>query len=148
MIQNWTMVIRRYLFRKNKRIFFTEASDRETKSWLTIAHKETIHKTYRNDLCVFATRNYLEGYKINKSLSSLLVYRRIVLSAEKLSSKFHKYLEALLLGQLLIFWTILQPWVSPSDIPAAKRALFTNYIVDHKANWFRYQGQCVAFKYH
>ena len=82
----------------------------------------------RNNLCVFALRNYLEGYKINKSLSGLVVYRSIVLSAEKLSSKCHKYLKALLLGQLFIFWTILQPWALSSGIPAAERGLFSYYI--------------------
>ena len=112
-----------------KKFFFTEANDRETKGWLTIiADKETIYKMYRNDLCVLAMRNYLEGYKINKFFSGLLVYRGIVPLAERLSSKFHKC-------SLFIFWTILQPWVSPSDIPAAERGLpvFTNYVVDHGA---------------
>ena len=45
--------------------------------------KKTVH------LCVFALRNYLEDYKINKPLSGLLVYRRIMPLAERLSSKSH-----------------------------------------------------------
>ena len=37
----------------------------------------------------FALRNYSEGYKINERLSGLLVYQKIMPSAERLSSKFH-----------------------------------------------------------
>ena len=36
-----------------------------------------------------ALRNYSEGYKINKPLFGSLLYRRIMPSAERLSSKFH-----------------------------------------------------------
>ena len=48
-----------------------------------------------------------------------------MLLAERSSSKFHSCprLEALLLGQLFIFWTILQPWALSSDILAAGRGL-------------------------
>ena len=61
------------------------------KSWLIIPHKETRkdHKLCRNDLHAFELRNYSEGYKRNKPLSGLLVYRRIMPSAERLPSKFH-----------------------------------------------------------
>ena len=52
---------------------------------------EKIHKTCRNDLSAFALRNDSEGYKINKPLSGLLVYRRIMRSAERLSSKFRRF---------------------------------------------------------
>ena len=48
-----------------------------------------IHKICRDDLRAFALRNYSEGYKINKPLFGLLVYRRLMPSAKRLSSKFH-----------------------------------------------------------
>ena len=50
---------------------------------------ENIHKICRNDVRVFALRNYSEGYKINKPLSGLLVYGGIMPLAERLSFKFH-----------------------------------------------------------
>ena len=43
-----------------------------------------VHKICINDLSVFTLRNYSEGYKINKPLSSLLVY---VLNISQLPSK-------------------------------------------------------------
>ena len=48
---------------------------------------EKIYKICRKDLCVFALRNYSEGYKTNKLISSFLVYHRIMPLAERLSSK-------------------------------------------------------------
>ena len=51
--------------------------------------QEKILKIWRNDIRAFTLRNYSEGYKINKPLSGLLVYRRIMPSAERLSLKFH-----------------------------------------------------------
>ena len=76
---------------ENKRILFAEASDGEIKAgWRFRTKKhEKIRKISRNDLRAFALRNYSEGYKINKPFSGFLVYRRIVPSAERLSSKFH-----------------------------------------------------------
>ena len=77
---------------ENIRILFAEASSGEIKKLVdNSAQRNTkkIHKIYRNDLCAFALRNYSEGYKMNKPLSGLLVHRRIMPSAERLSSKFH-----------------------------------------------------------
>ena len=45
----------------------------------------------------------------------------------KLSQNFTVALEALLLGQLFMFWTIFQPWALSSDISAVRRGLFTKY---------------------
>ena len=76
---------------KQKNTFCRSQWRKKLKRWLTIPHKETqkIHKICRNDLRAFALRNYSEGYKINKPFSGLLVHRRIMPSAERLSSKFH-----------------------------------------------------------
>lgn len=41
------------------------------KSWTTIP----VHKIFRNDLRAFASKNYSDGYEINKPLFGLLVYR-------------------------------------------------------------------------
>ena len=41
-----------------------------------------------DDLRAFALRNYTEGYKINNPLFGLLVYRRIMPKAERLSEKW------------------------------------------------------------
>ena len=62
----------------------------KSKSWLTVPHNETRKNPQicRDNLHAFALRNYLEGYKVDKPLSRLLVYRRIMPSAERLSSKF------------------------------------------------------------
>ena len=71
----------------------------------------------------------LENYKINKPLSGLLVYRRIMPSAERLSSKFHTVaLEVSLLDHPFIFLDNLSAlWALSSGIPAAKRVFFTKY---------------------
>ena len=45
-------------------------------------------KYARNDLRVFALRNYSEAYRMNKPLSGLLVYGSIIPPAERLPSKF------------------------------------------------------------
>ena len=47
--------------------------------------RDKIHKICTNDPSSFALRNYSEGYKINRPLSGLLVYRRIIPSAESRS---------------------------------------------------------------
>ena len=52
---------------------------------------DKIHKVCRNGLRVFALRNYSESYKINKPLSGLLLYRRIMPKAERLSKKIHSW---------------------------------------------------------
>ena len=56
---------------------------------ITLDNYIDFHKICRNDLRAFALRNNSEGYKINKLLSGLLVHRRIMPSAERLSLKFH-----------------------------------------------------------
>ena len=61
---------------------------------------EKIHKVYRNDLRAFAMRNYAEVYEINKPLSGLLVHRRILPKAERLSKKWTVGREAKRRGQL------------------------------------------------
>ena len=48
-----------------------------------IKKHEKIHKMCRSDLSAFALRNYLEGFKINKPLHGLLVYRKITPKAER-----------------------------------------------------------------
>ena len=56
---------------ENRRILFAEASDGEIKKLVDDSaqgNTKKIHKLYRNDLCAFTLRNYLEGYKINKPL--------------------------------------------------------------------------------
>ena len=59
---------------ENKRINLQKPVTEKLKSWLTILHKETRKiKICKNDLGVFTLRNYLAGYKLNKSLSGLLV---------------------------------------------------------------------------
>ena len=82
-----------------------------------------------------ALRNYSEGYKINKLLSGLLVYRMIMSSAERLSSKFHGCPRSFTFRPTQsVFRTTFQPWALSSDIPAAERGLFTKY-------WYR----CIVF---
>ena len=88
-----------------------------------------MHKICRNNLRAFALRNYSEGYKINKPLFGLLVYRRIMPSAERLSSKFHSCPRSFASRPtVFIFWTIFQPWALSSDIPATERGLSTIYV--------------------
>ena len=65
-------------------------------------------------------KKLIRDYKINKSLSGLLVYRRIMPLAKRFSSKFH-----ICPRKLFIFRTISQPRALSSDIPAARRGLFT-----------------------
>lgn len=77
---------------ENKRIHFAEASDSDMKR--LVDNLAQIHEIYRNDLRAFALRNYLEDYKINKHLSGLLAYQRIMPLAERLSSKFHSCLQS------------------------------------------------------
>ena len=48
---------------------------------------EKIHKISWNDLRAFDLRSFSEGYKIDKPLSGLLVYRRIMPKTERLSEK-------------------------------------------------------------
>ena len=86
----------------------------------------------------FGLRNS-EGHKINKPLSGLLVYRRIMPSAERLSTNFPSCPVAQL-SQLpsklrfsancSFFRTIFQPGALSSHTPAAERGLFTNYYID------------------
>ena len=52
---------------------------------------------------------------MNKPLSGLLLYRRIMPTAERLFSKFHSCPRS------------FQPWALSSDIPAAERDLCTKY---------------------
>ena len=61
-------------------------------------------------------------YFVNKPLSAAGVSED-KLSDERLSSKFHRRLEASLLGQPFIFRTIFQPWALPSEIPASQKGL-------------------------
>jgi len=77
---------------ENKRTRFAEASDSDIKR--LVDNSAQIHKIYRNDLLAFALRNYLEDYKINKTLSGLLAYQRIMPLAGRLSSKFHSCLRS------------------------------------------------------
>lgn len=62
-------------------------------SWLSIPYQETRKQSTKYagtaDLRTFPLRNLSEGYKINKTSSGLLIYRRIMPSADRLSSKFH-----------------------------------------------------------
>ena len=58
----------------------------------------------------------------------LLVYRRIMPEAERLSSNFTVAVEASLLGQLFISRTIFQPRALSSDMSATERCLFTKYL--------------------
>lgn len=74
---------------ENKRIHFAEASDGDIKR--LVDNLAQFHEMYRNDLRAFALRNYSEDYKINKHLSGLLAYQRIMPLAERLSFKFHGY---------------------------------------------------------
>ena len=76
---------------ENKRILFVEASDGEIKKLVDNSAQRNMKKSTkcRNDLCALASRNDAEGYKINKALSGLLVYLRVMPSTERLSSKFH-----------------------------------------------------------
>ena len=55
-----------------------------------------VHKICINDLSVFTLRNYLEGYNINKPLSSLLVY---VLNISQLPSKLRFLANCSFFGQ-------------------------------------------------
>ena len=86
--------------------------------------QKKIHKICRNDLRAFALRNYSESYKINKPVFGSLVFRRIMPRLKDCPQNFTVALEA----SLFIFRTILQPWALSSDIPAAKKGLFTKYI--------------------
>jgi len=78
---------------ENKRMIFAEASDRKIKKLVDNSTQRNtqkkIHKICRNDLSTFTLKNQLEGYKIDKPLSSLLVYWRIMPLAERLYLKFH-----------------------------------------------------------
>ena len=73
---------------ENKRILFAEANEKADWQFRT-KKNEKIHQIYRNDLRSFALRNYSESYKINRPLCGSLEHRRIMPSAERLSSKFH-----------------------------------------------------------
>ena len=73
---------------ENKRILFAEANEKAGWQFRT-KKNEKIHQIYRNDLRSFALRNYPESYKINRPLFGSLDHRRIMPSAERVSSKFH-----------------------------------------------------------
>lgn len=71
----------------------------------------------------------LRKFRINSS--SILILR----------TNFTKFwgqilqLPSKLRNQLFIFWTVFQPWALPSDIPAAKRGLFTKKPVSPASQW-------------
>ena len=100
-IQNSTMVIRRYppsnlisviwcyfeWIKAKKWILFAEASDRESKK---LVHNSTQKKHKKKSIecketiyIALTLTNCSEGYKINKPLSGLLVYWRIMPLAER-----------------------------------------------------------------
>ena len=86
-------MLKNYISTHNRRYWECAAqrARRINKKLVDNPYRETrkIHKICRNNLRAFALRNYSEGYKISKPLCGLLVYRRIMPSAERLSSKFH-----------------------------------------------------------
>ena len=92
-----------YIIKKNT--FCRSQWRRNWKAGLQFRTKkhEKIHKIYGNDQRVFALRNYSEGYKMNKPLSGLLVYWRIMPSAKRLSEKWTVGREAKLRVQLWNF---------------------------------------------
>ena len=61
---------------------------------------------------------------MNKPLSGLLVCRKKMPPAERLSSKFH----SCPLSELFIFRTMFQPQALSSDIQAAGRVYFLNIL--------------------
>jgi len=88
---------------ENKRMIFAEASDRKIKKLVDNSTQRNtqkkIHKICRNDLSTFTLKNQLEGYKIDKPLSSLLVYWRIMpLGLKDCPQDFTVALEASLFG--------------------------------------------------
>lgn len=107
---------------ENKRIHFAEASDSDIKR--LVDNLAQIHEIYRNDLRAFALRNYLEDYKINKHLSGLLAYQRIMPLAERLSSKFHSYPRSFASLQTGHFSEIFRPWALSTYVSVAERGLF------------------------
>ena len=79
-----------------KSLFYNYCSTNQIKCWLLMREENISGRQVLSPLgqpaChpeALALRNYSEGYKINKPLSGSLVYPRIMLSAERLSSKFH-----------------------------------------------------------
>ena len=73
----------------------------------------------RNDLRAFALRNYSEGYKINKPLSGLLLYRRIIPKAERLCKTFQSLTRSQAARVTVKFsGTTSQPRALSFDIPA------------------------------
>ena len=64
---------------ENKGMLLAEASDGEIEKLVDNLHNRKKSTKYSGtSICVFALRNYLEGYKIHESHSGLLVYRRIM----------------------------------------------------------------------
>ena len=119
---------------EKKKTFFAEASDGEIKKLVENSTQRNTKKSTKYTGTIYVRspwetiRRVIKSW--NKPLYGLLVYRRIMPSAEWLSSKFLSCTRsfASLLGQLFIFQTIFQPWELSSDIPAAETGSFTKYI--------------------
>ena len=64
---------------------------------------------------------------MNKLPSGLLVYRKIMSWAERLTSKFHSCPQGFTLRSTVVFSENISALGISSNIPAAERGLFTQY---------------------
>ena len=112
---------------ENKRIFFSEASDREIKKLVDNSEQRNTKKSTKcAGTILFILWNYLQGYQKNKPLFSWLVHQSMYPRLEDCPQNFTVALKALLLGQLFILQTIFQPWALSANIPATKRVCLLN----------------------
>ena len=101
----------------------TTAGGEPAADWLPKTHVQN----YRNFSRAFALTNYSEGSKIHKPLSGLLVYRRIMPSAETLSSKFHSCPQNFASRPTVHFSDNLSALGSILRYTSRRRGLFTKY---------------------